>query len=459
MIAIRTRILAPTIALVILGSLTLALLALRDSHREIEEVYDAQLVQAARLLQGILQRQDPQQADWSQIGAALETALDRSGEGILSHPYEINLSFQIWSRDGRLLVRSQDAPTLLCPPAPGIHDFLIDGQDWCGVLLQDGVQGLRIWVGERDDLRQDLIQRIVQHTLLPTLIGLPLLALIIWLLLGWRLKPLQRLAWQIRARPVDSLEPLSTGPLPPELEPMRAALDRLLEQLRMLLERERRFIADAAHELRTPLAILDIHARNARQADSAHERDEALAFLQQGVTRATRIASQLLTMARLEPASYERRPLDLAALVREELAELAPLALGRQVELVLDDEVDCPLLGDPGSIAILLQNLISNALAFAPYGSEVRVRLRQSGDHQVVMQVLDEGPGVSEAVLERLCDRFYSEGNPEGAGLGLAIVEMISRRLGGALHFSNRGEGGFCAQLSFSRQSEALLHP
>lgn len=455
MIAIRTRILAPTIILVILGSLALALLALCDSHREIEEVYDAQLVQAARLLQGILQRHDPQQTDWAQIGTALETALDRSGEGILSHPYEINLSFQIWSQEGQLLVRSQHAPVLPSPPAPGIHDLLIDGQDWCGVLLQDGGQGLRIWVGERDDLRQDLIQRIVQHTLIPTLVGLPLLAMIIWLFLGWGLKPLQRLAWQIRARPVDSLDPLDSGPLPPELEPMRTALDRLLRQLRSLLERERRFIADAAHELRTPLAIIDIHVRNVRQASNEEEREEALAFLQQGVIRATRTASQLLTMARLEPASYERRSLDLVVLVREELAELAPLALGREVELVLDNESDCPLLGEPSAIAILLQNLISNALAFAPRGSEVRVRLRQSSDQQVVMQVLDEGPGVSEAMLNRLCDRFYSEGNPDGAGLGLAIVEMISLRMGGVLHFSNRDQGGFCVQLSFPRQ----VHP
>lgn len=449
MIAIRTRILAPTLALLILGSLTLALLVLRDSHREIEEVYDAQLVQGARLLQGILQLQRPEQTDWSRLGSALDGALNRSGEGILIHPYEINLAFQVWSQDGRLLIRSEDAPQLAEPPRPGIHEFILDGQDWCGVLLVDNVQGLHIWVGERDDLRQDLIQMIVQHALFPLLVGLPLLALVIWAMLGWGLNPLQRLARQVRARPVDSLEPLAVGPLPPELEPMRTALDRLLAQLRALLERERRFIADAAHELRTPLAILDIHVRNARQAASAAERAEALDFLQQGVSRATRIASQLLTMARLEPSTRPHHPLDLTALVREELAELAPLALRRDVELALDGDEALPLLGDPASVAIMLQNLISNALTFAPAGSEVCVRLRRSDDAEVILQVLDEGPGVSEAVLGRLCDRFYSEGNPGGAGLGLSIVEMISRRLGGALHFSNRHQKGLCVELRF----------
>ncbi|WP_049870409.1 sensor histidine kinase [Pseudomonas cremoricolorata] len=449
MIAIRTRILAPTIALVILGTLALALLVLRDSHREIEQVYDAQLVQGARLLQGMLQTQSPEQTDWNQLGAALDGALNRSGEGILTHPYEINLAFQIWAPDGRLLVRSEDAPQLEQLPQPGIHDFIIDGQDWCGVLLADSVQGLRIWVGERDDVRQDLIQTIVQHALLPLLMGLPLLAAIIWALLGWGLAPLQRLARHVRARPVDSLEPLAVGPLPQELEPMRNSLDRLLSQVRALLERERRFIADAAHELRTPLAILDIHVRNARQADSEAERAEALEFLQQGVGRATRIVSQLLTMARLEPVSKPQHPLNLTALVREELAELAPLAFKRDVELVLDGEEDQHLLGDPACVAIMLQNLISNALTFAPAHSEVCVRLRRSGEQNVVLQVLDEGPGVSEAVLGRLCDRFYSDANPQGAGLGLSIVEMISRRLGGVLLISNRGRKGLCVELTF----------
>ncbi len=156
------------------------------------------------------------------------------------HPYETLLTFQIWDGEGQLLSRSLDAPALAAPPPAGAHDFNEGNRQWCGFLLKDEQQGLQIWVGERDDLRQDLIQRIVQHTLWPTLLGL---------------RPLQRLHRHLRRRAVDSLEPLQAGPLPPELLPMRATLDHLLEQLRTLLERERRFIADAAHELRTPLAV------------------------------------------------------------------------------------------------------------------------------------------------------------------------------------------------------------
>lgn len=446
MISIRTRILAPTLVLMMVGSLTLGWLAVRDSHREIENVYDAQLVQAARVLQGVLQ-QEPAQRDWPALQQALETALNRSAKDILSHPYEVNLAFQIWSIDGPLLVRSHTAPIIEEAPAPGLHDLMYQGQDWCGVLLEDTTLGIRLWVGERDDLRQDLIQKIVHHTLLPMLLGLPVLTLLIWALLGWGLRPLQRLARQLRNRPHSSLEPLPDEPQPPELEPMRSALDHLLEQLRALLERERRFIADAAHELRTPLAILDIHVRNAQQASDPQERTEALAFLQQGVGRMTRITSQLLTMARLEPDTQESRTLELTELIREELAELTPLALRKDVELVLDSTDDCLLSSEPASLSIMLQNLIRNALAFSPAGSEVRVHLSRNSASQMRMQVLDQGPGVSEDALERLCDRFYSAHNPEGAGLGLAIVDMICRRLNLTLNFANRPQGGFCVEV------------
>ncbi len=299
MISIRTRILAPTLLLVIVGSLTLAWLALRDSHREIEEIYDAQLVQSARLLQGLLEQQPLQTTDWGRLQAAFGRAMSQVGNEGHIHPYETLLTFQIWDGEGQLLSRSLDAPALAAPPPAGAHDFNEGNRQWCGFLLKDEQQGLQIWVGERDDLRQDLIQRIVQHTLWPTLLGLPVLVVVIWALLGWGLSPLQRLHRHLRRRAVDSLEPLQAGPLPPELLPMRATLDHLLEQLRTLLERERRFIADAAHELRTPLAVLDIHAQNAQAASTREEREEALAFLRQGVSRATRIVSQLLTMARL----------------------------------------------------------------------------------------------------------------------------------------------------------------
>ena len=451
MIAIRTRILAPTLALVLAGSLALALLALRDSHREIEGIYDAQLVQGARLLEGLLQAGTPAADRWPELIRVFDRAMQPVPGSVPAHPYENQLTFQVWTADGRLLARSGNAPQLAEVPPEGLHEVFENGREWCGMLVRTADGGLRIWVGEREDLRQDLIQRIVSHTLWPTLVGLPLLVGVLWLLLGWGLRPLQDFARGLRERDPHSLAPLPAGPLPPELQPMRGALDHQLAQLRALLDRERRFIADAAHELRTPLAILDLHAQNAQRAETAAERDEALGYLRQGVSRATRLASQLLTLARLEPGAAQVQPLALEPLVREELAELTPLALRQQVELVLAAQAGPPVLGDPDAIAIALQNLVTNALAFAPAGSAVEVGIEASQDQGVLLRVKDRGPGVDEAELARLCDRFYSAGNPQGAGLGLAIVETITRRLGGALTFSNRPRGGFCVELRLPR--------
>lgn len=450
MISVRARILVPVLVLLLIGNVLISWLALRDSHHEIEEVYDAQLAQSARLLQGVLRQRETGDTDWNRLYQAFDDAMSRVGDGEVAHPYETRLTFQVWRTDGELLMRSAEAPVLAFPPTTlGAHDLLENGRDWCAFLLADPQQGLLIWVGERDDIRQDLIQRIVRHTLWPTLIGVPLLAALIWLTIGWGLKPLRAMTQAIRGRNTEALQPLQLKPLPVDLEPMQTALNGLLAQIDKLLERERRFIADAAHELRTPLAILRIHAQNAQRASTLEQREEALEFLVAGVDRATRIGSQLLTMARIEPRLNNPRisVVELTALVREELAELAPLALEKDVDLVLESDHDCEVHTDPVALAIALQNLVTNALNFSPPGSEVRVQIRLQTSGAVYISIADCGPGIDEAEYARLFERFYSQGNANGAGLGLAIVAMIVSKIGSSLKLYNLPEGGLCAQL------------
>ncbi|PMU58772.1 MULTISPECIES: sensor histidine kinase, partial [unclassified Pseudomonas] len=395
--SVRARILIPVLVLILLGDGLISWLVLRDSHHEIEEVYDAQLAQSARLLQGVLRQRDPGDADWDRLYQAFDQAMSRVGEDGAAHPYETRLTFQVWRTDGQLLVRSTDAPILNAPPTTlGPHDLMENGNDWCAFMLADMQQGLLIWVGERDDIRQDVIQRIIRHTLWPILVGVPLLALLIWLTIGWGLKPLRAMAQAIRGRDSNTLRPLQLEPLPADLEPMQTALNRLLVQVDDLLERERRFIADAAHELRTPLAILRIHAQNAQSAETEEQRREALDFLVNGVDRATRIGSQLLTMARIEPQlnNTVRVRVPLTELVREELAELTPLAMEKGVELVLEGDEECWIETDPIALAIALQNLVTNALNFSPAGSEVRVVVREEDSGVVQLCVEDAGPGI-----------------------------------------------------------------
>lgn len=448
--SIRARILLPVLMIVLLGDVLISWAVLRYSHHEIEEIYDAQLAQSARLLQGVLAQRAPGDNDWERLHQAFDQAMSRVGDGEAAHPYETRLTFQVWRNDGQLLMRSAEAPILDAPPATlGAHDLMENGRDWCAFLLQDPRQDLLIWVGERDDIRQDLITRIVGHTLWPSLIGVPLLTILIWLTIGWGLQPLRAMARSIRGRDTDTLKPLHLSPLPQDLEPMQTALNRLLQQIDNLLARERRFIADAAHELRTPLAILRIHAQNAQLANTPQQREEALEFLVSAVDRATRLASQLLTMARIEPrlASPQNSRVELTALVREELAELTPLALEKDVELILDSDHHCPVDTDPVALAIALQNLVTNALNFAPPGSEVRVQVQPQAGGAVSISVEDAGPGIDEQQYARLFERFYSEGHANGAGLGLAIVQMIVSKIGSTLQLYNRPEGGLCAEL------------
>ncbi|MBX8609467.1 sensor histidine kinase N-terminal domain-containing protein [Pseudomonas cichorii] len=450
MTSVRARILAPVLLLLLLGDVIIGLLVLRDSHHEIEEVYDAQLAQSARLLQGVLRQRAEGEKDLSKLYEAFDEAMSRVGTSGVAHPYETRLTFQVWRTSGELLVRSAEAPVLTEPPrTEGSHDLVENGREWCGFLLADPQQGFLIWVGERDDVRQGLIQIIVSHTVWPTVIGVPLLILSIWLVIGWGLRPLQSMAQVIRKRDAESLEPLALSPLPKELEPMQTALNRLLTQIDNLLERERRFIADAAHELRTPLTVLRIHAQNARQAELPEQRLEALDFLVSGVDRAARIASQLLTMARLEPhlSPEQLKTFELNTLVQEEMAELTPLALEKRVELVLEADEVCMIHSDPGAITIALQNLLTNALNFAPAASEIRVVLQRQEDGSARLCVEDAGPGIDEQHKARLFERFYSQGNSNGAGLGLAIVDMIVRKLQSSLHLHNSPQGGLRAEL------------
>lgn len=254
----------------------------------------------------------------------------------------------------------------------------------------------------------------------------------------------------IRGRHADSLEPLQLVPLPAELEPMQAAINRLLAQIEDLLHREHRFIADAAHEMRTLLAILRLHAQNAQAAIHDAERQKALGYLIGGVDRLTRVVNQLLTLARVQPrfGQVGGAEVDLAEVVTETLAELTPWILDHGLEPSLEiGEGDHHLTVDAGALAIALQNLISNAVEHSPSGGRITVSLKRL-DKRFELVVEDEGPGIEDATLSRVFERFYSRNNPNGAGLGLAIVAAIMGRMGGQVRLGNRSGGGLSATLS-----------
>ena len=313
-------------------------------------------------------------------------------------------------------------------------------------------------MGEREDVRGELVGKITLRSLLPDLIGLPLLALLVWSAIGLGLRPLEQVVGLIKARDAENLAPLTLAPLPQELEPMVAALNRLLLQVTSLLEREKRFLADAAHELRTPLAVLRIHAQNALEAPEAADREAALQQLVAGVERATRVVNQLLTLARLEPDARQLAmvELDLAAYLRQELAELIPLALERDQELSFehDEAADFCLRGDAPSLGILLQNLVGNAVQYTPEGGRIAVTL-QAETQRLCLRVADSGPGVPAEQREQLFRRFFRQGTGQGAGLGLSIVQRIVELHRGEILLGEAELGGLLVEVWLPRNLPA----
>ncbi|HLD68977.1 MAG TPA: sensor histidine kinase N-terminal domain-containing protein [Pseudomonas sp.] len=299
-------------------------------------------------------------------------------------------------------------------------------------------------------------ERLARELLVGTLWRMGLLVgsalLLVWLAVSVALRPLDSLRRVVAERAGDDLRPLPEAELPRELRPLVRALNRFNGRLHGLFERQAQFIADAAHELRTPLAVLRIHAHNALEAEDPSDRAEALRQLGVGVERATRVVAQLLTLARLDPSVLQLAmvELDLLGFVRNELAELIPLALDHDQELTLeaDERGDHRLRADGPSLGILLQNLVSNAVQFTPTGGSIQVSL-EAQEHALLLRVQDSGPGVEPARRERLFERFYRQNDSQGAGLGLSIVWRIVELHRGSISLGDSPLGGLevCVRL------------
>lgn len=471
LLSIRTRTLLLVLAVLSVSLTLITYMSYRDARHEVKELFDAYLAHAARLVEGMV-GQNPSPETLASQQEALD-AVSRSvpKAGGPGHPYESKLAFEMLDALGQPLLRSASMPpelfelllvqlhsdgdipqagrtgtlSALSPWLVGYHRLDLDDGSWRVFIRQSRRAPHWVMVAEREDVRGELAAKIAQRSLLPDLVGLPLLALLVWLAIGWGLRPLERMVGLIKARNPCNLAPLVLAPLPRELEPVAAALNRLLMQVTQLLEREKQLLAAAAHELRTPLTVLRIHAQNALEAPDPVDRAEALRQLGPGVERATRVVGQLLALARLGPAAVQlnKARLDLAAFLRDELAELAPLALDKQQELTLDTAGACgfELLADAPSMAILVQNLVSNAVQYTPEGGRIRLCL-ESLPGSLLLRVQDSGPGVPEAMRERVFDRFFRLGNGQGAGLGLAIVRRVVELHGGEIVLDESPLGG-----------------
>lgn len=461
MTAIRQRTLGLALLVFGISMLVIGFISYRYAAHEIEELYDASLEQNARLLEGLLQAPLPEEMRGVLL-SSVENVLGgavRSDRRFAGHREDSKLGFQVWE-EGRRLMSSANAPHApLADHPPGFTSQSIDEYEWRIYVLELTNSTQRIVVSEREDVRGDIIRAVALRTLMPDLIGLPLLTALLWWSIGWGLAPLSRMAEQIRSRNPHNLQPLTLSPLPQELGTIAGALNRLLERIRVMRVREKRFIADAAHELRTPLAVLDLHAQNALTADNLEDRQEALNHLRGGVARATRLVTQLLTLARLEPEEESQpdyRTTSLLSEVRETLAKLSPLAAERKQQLLLnaDEQVDWLMLEEPGAIETLVQNLVGNAIQHSPNQSSISITLATTPNGFQLM-VDDQGPGIPANERKKVVERFQRAGPSAGSGLGLSIVERLVTRHGGTLQLDDAPSGGLRVRIYLQRPHEA----
>ncbi|MBI5278096.1 MAG: sensor histidine kinase N-terminal domain-containing protein [Burkholderiales bacterium] len=412
--SLQARLVALVVAAMVTVWSAAAVTVWLDARHELDELLDGHLAQAAALL--VVQ----QSRDMDE------------GHGLDApplHRYAPKVAFQVF-HEGRLAMRSTNAPQQpmgRLPAASGFEDLRIDGADWRVFTARGAESDVVVHVGERRDSRAAILAAVLQSMLWPLLLALPLLAAATWWAIRSGIEPLRRLGRVLSARRADDLQPVGIDGAPAEMQPLLASLDGLFDRIAVLLDAERRFTADAAHELRTPLAAIRAQAQVAlHEADPGQRRHALLAALQ-GCDRATRVVEQLLTLARLEAGeSGGRSNVDMGAVTQGLLAELAPAALARGQSLELDAEPGCVVEGDEMLLGVLLRNLVDNALRYSPEGARVRVRVRRSGD-QVVVAVEDSGPGIAQDQLARLGERFWRFRREDGGGSGLGW--SIARRI------------------------------
>lgn len=399
----------------------MAVFSYRESREEINELLDARLEQGANIILLLdLKR--------------LKRLVDNESEIIEEHDGDEDhqgkaLPFQIWDASGRLLLHNASAPHTAFLAGSGIDTITEQGKTWRTLALWHQKHGFQVRVFEDVQQRQHLAGGIMRRMLAPLLFALPGLALLIWLSIGRGLQPLQSLSAAIAARSADKLDLITLHSVPKEVQTLVASLNGLLQRLAHSMTQERRFTADAAHELRTPLAAIKVQAEVALAAQDRQQRDQALHGIIEGIKRTTRLSEQLLMLARLDHLAPEsQQAIDLTELARQCAGRHAGNALDKEIDLSVSACAPYQIRGDPVLLEALIGNLIDNAIRYTQPQGCIEVGIEHVGE-RIRLSVKDDGPGLSEQDKKRVLHRFYrAEGNgASGSGLGLSIVERIAQ--------------------------------
>ena len=422
------------------------------ARHEVNELYDTELIRLARQVQ-------------STLGPALEgttTTLPPAagkGDADAGEADVRDLAVAVWDADGRLALSDREGVTLpYRPQRAGFFDTQVEGREWRLYYLQSFDGRWLVAAGQGAYERDELVYGLTLSQVVPWLLMLPfLLALMAWAVRR-ALAPMGALAADLRHRDADDLRAIPGDSAPVELRPMIGAMNGLFVRIDSLLVRERRFTADAAHELRTPLAVLRAQWEVVRRSSSPREREQAERRLDAGLDRMARLVTQMLALSRVESgAALVTSEIDWTPIVEQAMGDCLMLAERRRIELACEwppaGSHPMPLLGDAHLLTVLLRNLLDNAVRYAPEGTGVLLRFSAS-----TVEVDNDGPPLSGEQLSRLGERFYRpDGQQEiGSGLGMSIARRIATLHGLELDVGMRdGVQGVRVRLGFAAPRHA----
>ncbi|AGU52969.1 two component transcriptional regulator, sensor histidine kinase [Variovorax paradoxus B4] len=441
--SLQGRLLSLVLGLVAGVWLVTAVMTWLDARHELDELLDSHLAQGAALL--VAQQMQPPSEE------------ERSIEAPVLHRYAPRVAFQVF-HEGRLAMRSANAPSQPMIDsgrhfASGFSTAHIDGATWRVFAAHGSERDVQVYVGERMDSRSSILWAVLRSTLWPVFVALPLLALAVWWAVRRGTLPLRRLGRTLARREPQALSPVVLDDAPSEMTPMLDALNGLFRRIGELLESERRFTADAAHELRTPIAAIRAQAQVALAETDEGRRRHALEATLSGCDRATHLVEQLLTLSRLEAgAGAESKPVDLGALVRGVVAEAAPAAIGKQQNIEVDAADECLVRGDPMLFAVLVRNLVDNAIRYSPALAAIHIGVVRWQGH-VRLRVEDSGPGMKEEDIARCGARFFRVlGSGEsGSGLGWSIIRRVASAQQAVVRIERSGRlGGLAVDVEWA---------
>ena len=433
--SLRGRLLWFLLAAITLAALAQASIAYRTALDDADQIFDYHMQQMALSLR-----------------SSTPLSNTEANERLESAPGNDDLVVQMWSPDGVRVFHSVSRARLPQRAVLGFSNVKSNGTTYRVFSIQANNQTVQ--VAQDLAVRRNMAGNLALRTLGPIAVMMPILMVVVWWVVSGSLEPVARVRKQVAQRQADDLSPVSEAGLPDEVRPLVHELNLLFGRVRTAFDAQQNFVADAAHELRTPLAALRLQTQSLERAADPEARKVAVGRLTAGIDRATRLVEQLLVLARQEASAANgaaARPVDLAELARRTVGDLVGLAQAKEVDLGLQHADPVSIDGQPDALHILLRNLVENAVKYTPGGGTVDIAVRADKEAIDVI-VEDSGPGIPPEERERVFDRFYRVAGSEaaGSGLGLAIIKAIAERHG-ATHKLDKSErlGGLAATVRF----------